>query len=79
MLPYNTIYGGRNIMNLIKKYPKIMFMIIVKLYWIISFFFTVYIIQNQIPNLRQFVLGSIFTITTLPLNYWLTYGFGEIK
>jgi hypothetical protein len=66
-------------MNLIKKYPKTAFMIIVKIYWIISFFFTVYIIQNQIPTIRQFVLGSIFTIITLPLNYWLTYKFTESK
>ncbi len=66
-------------MNLIKKYPKTTFMIVLKLYWVISFFFTVYIIQNQMPTLRQFVLGSIFTIITLPLNYWLTYGFEEIK
>ena len=64
-------------MSLIKKYPKISFMIIVKLYWIVSFFFTVYIIQNQMPSLRQFILGSIFTIITLPLNYWLTYNFGD--
>lgn len=62
-------------MNLIKKYPKTSFMIITKLWWIVSFFFTIYIIQNQIPSLRQFVLGSIFTIITLPLNYWLTYDF----
>lgn len=63
--------------SLIKKYPKISFMIIVKLYWIVSFFFTVYIIQNQIPSVRQFVLGSVFTIVTLPLNYWLTYDFNS--
>lgn len=66
-------------MYLIKKYPKISFMIITKLWWIVSFFFTIYIIQNQIPSLRQFVLGSIFTIVTLPLNYYLTYNFGENK
>lgn len=60
---------------LIKKYPKISFMIFVKLYWVVSFFFTIYIIQNEIPNLRQFLLGSLFTILTLPFNYWLTYGF----
>ncbi len=64
-------------MNLIKKYPKTTFMVILKLYWIVSFFFTIYIIQNQMPNMRQFILGSIFTIITLPLNYWLTYNFGE--
>jgi len=51
-------------------------MIITKLWWIISFFFTIYIIQDQIPTLRQFVLGSIFTVLTLPLNYYLTYSFG---
>ena len=62
---------------LIQKYPKISFMIVVKLYWVVSFFFTVYIIQNSVPTLRQFVLGSIFTIITLPLNYWLTYNFGS--
>lgn len=64
-------------MNIIKKYPKTTFMIIVKLYWVVSFFFTVYIIQNQMPNMKQFMLGSIYTIITLPLNYWLTYSFGE--
>jgi len=61
--------------RLIKKYPKASFMIITKLWWIISFFSTVYRIQNQMPSLRQFVLGSIYTIITLPLNYWLTYDF----
>lgn len=54
-------------------------MIIVKLYWVVGFFFTVYIIQGQIPSVRQFVLGSIYTILTLPLNYWLTYGFSGEK
>lgn len=63
--------------NLIKKYPKVSFMIVLKLYWVVSFFFTVYIIQNQMPSLRQFVLGSIYTIITLPLNYWLTYDFDK--
>lgn len=62
-------------MNIIKKYPKTSFMVILKLYWVVSFFFTIYIIQNEMPNMRQFVLGSIFTILTLPLNYWLTYSF----
>jgi len=66
-------------MSIIKKYPKISFMIIMKLWWIVSFFFTIYIIQNSIPTLRQFVLGSIFTILTLPLNYYLTYSFGGKK
>lgn len=61
--------------NLIKKYPKTTFMIIMKLWWVVGFFFTIYIIQNEIPSLRQFVLGSVYTIITLPLNYWLTYGF----
>ena len=61
--------------SIIKKYPKISFMVIMKLYWVVSFFFTVYIIQNQMPSLRQFVLGSVYTILTLPLNYWLTYDF----
>lgn len=61
--------------NLVNKYPKMSFMIIVKLYWIVSFAFTVYVIQQSVPTIRQWVLGSIFTIITLPLNYWLTYGF----
>ena len=52
-----------------------MFMIITKLWWIVGFFFTVYIIQNEMPNLKQFLLGSVYTILTLPLNYWLTYEF----
>ena len=64
-------------MNLIKKYPKLFFMIFVKLYWIVSFSFTVFVIQNSVPTLRQWVLGSIFTLATLPLNYYLTYGFAE--
>lgn len=62
---------------LIEKYPKLSFMIVTKLWWVIGFFFTIYIIQNEIPSLRQFVLGSIYTILTLPLNYWLTYCFGD--
>ncbi len=61
--------------KLIDKYPKLSFMIIVKLYWIVSFSFTVFVIQNSVPTVRQWVLGSIFTLVTLPLNYWLTYGF----
>lgn len=65
--------------NLIKKYPKISFMIIVKLYWLVSFFYTIYIIQGEFPSMRQFILGSVFTIITLPLNYYLTYGFGTPK
>lgn len=62
--------------KLIEQWPKLSFMIIVKLYWIVSFSFTVYVIQNQIPTARQWLLGALFTIATLPLNYWLTYGFG---
>ncbi len=61
--------------RLIKKYPKTSFMIITKLWWVVGFFFTIYIIQNEIPSLRQFILGSIYTIITLPLNYYLTYEF----
>ena len=50
--------------NLLSRYPKISFMVINKLYWVVSFFFTIYIIQNQVPSLRQFVLGSVYTILT---------------
>lgn len=64
-------------MKLIDKYPKTCFMIITKLWWVVGFFFTVYIIQDQIPTSKQFLLGSIYTILTLPLNYWLTYSFGK--
>lgn len=67
------------IKRIINAYPKTSFMLIAKLYWVIGFFYTVYIIQNQTPNLRQWILGSIFTIVTLPLNYYLTYGFGGLK
>ncbi len=64
----------------IKKYPKLSFMIIVKLYWIVSFSFTIFVIQGSVPTVKQWVLSSLFTILTLPLNYWLTYGFtGENK
>lgn len=62
-------------MSIIKKYPKTSFMVISKLYWIVGFFFTIFIIQNEMPTVRQFVLGSIYTLITLPLNYWLTYNF----
>lgn len=66
--------------KLIKKYPKLSFMIIVKLYWIVSFSFTIFVIQGSVPTVKQWVLSSLFTILTLPLNYWLTYGFtGENK
>lgn len=65
--------------NIIKKYPKLSFMVFVKLYWIVSFSFTVFVIQNSVPTLRQWALGSIFTILTLPLNYWLTYGFSTTE
>lgn len=50
-------------------------MVIMKLWWVVGFFFTIYIIQNEMPNMRQFILGSVYTIITLPLNYWLTYCF----
>jgi len=66
-------------MSIIKRYPKLSFMIISKLWWATGFFFTIYIIQNEIPTLRQFLLGSVYTIATLPLNYWLTYEFGSKK
>lgn len=65
--------------GLINKYPKITFMIIVKLYWIVSFSFTIFVIQNSAPTVRQWVLSSIFTILTLPLNYWLTYNFQGVN
>jgi len=65
--------------NLINNWPKLSFMIIVKLYWIVSFSFTVFVIQNSVPTVRQWVLGSIFTIVTLPLNYYLTYNFAGAK
>lgn len=59
------------------KHPIISFMLIVKIYWLSSFFFSIYVIQGEIPTLRQFLLGSMFAIITLPLNYWLTYSFGS--
>ena len=65
--------------SLIKEWPKLSFMVIVKLYWIVSFSFTVFVIQNSVPTMRQWVLGSIFTVLTLPLNYWLTYGFNGVN
>ncbi len=65
--------------KIIKKHPQISFMIFVKIYWIISFSFTIFVIQNQIPTLRQWLLGSLFTILTLPVNYWLTYSFTPEK
>ena len=63
--------------NIINKYPKLSFMIISKIYWIIGFFFTIYVIQGKVPTLRQFLLGSLYTLLTLPVNYWLTYSFGD--
>ncbi len=63
--------------KLIKEWPRLSFMIIVKLYWIVSFAFTVFVIQESVPTVRQWVLGSVFTLLTLPLNYWLTYGFNK--
>lgn len=57
--------------------PKVAFMLISKIYWIVSFLFSVYVIQRQIPSLRQFILGSIFCIATLPLSYYLTYDFNK--
>lgn len=66
--------------SLINKYPRATFMIISKLSWVVGFFYTVYIIQGVVPSHRQWILGSVYTIVTLPLNYWLTYGFtGEDK
>jgi hypothetical protein len=65
--------------ELIKKYPKTMFLVFNKLFWCTSFFYTIYIIQNQIPNLKQWALGSIYVLITMPINYWLTYGFTETK
>lgn len=64
-------------MSVIKAYPKTSFMIINKIYWVVSFFFSVYVIQGEIPSVRQFTLGSIFCILTLPLSYYLTYCFGS--
>lgn len=63
--------------KLIKKYPKTSFMVINKILWCIGFFYTIYIIQNEVPNLRQWMLGSIYTIITLPISYYLTYSFGD--
>ena len=65
--------------ELIAKYPKTTFMIFSKLYWIVSFFYSVYVIQGHIPSMKQFILGSIFVLLTLPISYWLTYNFGEKK
>lgn len=65
--------------NLIKNWPKLSFMIISKLYWVVGFFYTIWVIQGEIPSAKQFLLGSIYTIATLPLNYWLTYDFGPKK
>lgn len=64
---------------MIDKYPKISFMLCYKLYWLVSFIFTIYVINDHIPTLRQFLLASIYTIITLPCNYWLTYRFGDKK
>ncbi|CAB4120901.1 hypothetical protein UFOVP1_25 [uncultured Caudovirales phage] len=61
---------------LVAKHPIISFMVVYKLFWTASFFFTIYVIQGQVPSLRQWILGAIWTIVTLPLNYWLTYSFG---
>lgn len=63
-------------MGVISKYPVTCFIVISKLLWISGFLFTIYIIENHMPNLRQFILASIYTLLTLPFNYWLTYGFG---
>lgn len=63
--------------KLIKNYPKLMFMLVSKLVWIIGFFFTLYIIQDHAPTLKQFILASVYTIITLPVSYHLTYQFGD--
>lgn len=57
------------------RHPIIMFMILVKLSWVMGFAFTVMVIEGTLPTLRQWGLASIYTIITLPLNYYLTYCF----
>ena len=61
---------------LIDKYPKTSFIIISKIMWIIGFMFTIYVIEDKLPTIRQFSLASIYVLFTLPISYWLTYGFG---
>jgi hypothetical protein len=67
------------IRNYIDNWPKTSFIVISKLYWLTSFFWSVYVIQGEIPTLKQWMLGSLYTLVTLPLSYWLTYSFGEKK
>ena len=57
------------------KHPIITFMILVKMSWIVGFMFTIVVIEGTLPTLRQWGLASVYTIITLPLNYYLTYCF----
>lgn len=50
-------------------------MILVKLSWIVGFMFTIVVIEGTLPTLWQWGLASIYTLITLPLNYYLTYCF----
>jgi hypothetical protein len=65
--------------KLIDKYPTTTFMVACKVLWITGFFWSVFVIQGEVPSLKQWLLGSLYVIVTLPVNYWLTYCFSGKK
>lgn len=63
--------------ELIGEYPKTSFIIVSKIMWVFGFMFTIYVIDDHLPTLRQFTLASIYVLLTLPVSYWLTYSFSS--
>jgi hypothetical protein len=63
----------------IEEWPTVSYLVINKILWIVGFFYSIYVIQGFAPTFRQFVLGSIYALITLPLGYWITALFFQVK
>lgn len=53
------------------RWPTVSYMVINKILWTIGFFYSIWVIQGTVPNVRQWFLGAIFALATLPLGYWI--------
>ena len=63
----------------IERYPAWTYLTINKILWTIGFFYSIWVIQGSVPSFRQWILGAIFAVLTLPLGYWINTLFFQVK
>lgn len=69
----------KKINKVIKKYPKVSYIIISKILSIVGCVFFIWLTQLNLHILQTVAVVFCYNIIFIPIGYWLTYCFGAKK